>query len=94
VTEDGCCHPNGVGSVRATLQDIQALLGVDDATQARERIEELMTAIGCPTRLGNVGVQTDADVEILVQNVNTERLQNNPRMLSQDALRHLLNNIR
>jgi alcohol dehydrogenase class IV len=83
-----------VGSVRATLQDIQALLGVDDATQARERIEELMTAIGCPTRLGNVGVQTDADVEILVQNVNTERLQNNPRMLSQDALRHLLNNIR
>ncbi len=94
MTEDGCCHPNGVGSVRATLQDIQALLGVDDATQARERIEELMTAIGCPTRLGNVGVQTDADVEILVQNVNTERLQNNPRMLSQDALRHLLNNIR
>ena len=94
MTEDGCCHPNGVGSVRATLQDIQALLGVDDATQARERIEELMTAIGCPTRLGNVGVQTDADVEMLVQNVNTERLQNNPRMLSQDALRHLLNNIR
>ncbi len=94
MTEDGCCHPNGVGSVRATLQDIQALLGVDDATQARERIEQLMVAIGCPTRLGDVGVHSDADVEILVQNVNTERLQNNPRMLSHDALRTLLNDIR
>lgn len=94
VTESDCCHPDGVAPVRINLQHILTLLGADDAIQARKRIEQLMMAIGCPTRLGQVGVHTDADVEMLVQNVNIERLQNNPRMLSQDALRKLLNDIR
>jgi alcohol dehydrogenase class IV len=94
VTEEACCHPDGVVPVRESLNTILSLLGADDGQDAKKRLEDLMTTIGCPTRLGDVGVQTDADIEMLVDHVNTERLQNNPRMLSRGALVHLLNGIR
>ena len=94
VGADDCCHPEGVGPVHKGLHSLLSLFEVEAAQEAHERIEALIVAIGCPTRLGDVGVQTNADIDLLVQNVNTERLQNNPRMLSQDALRALLNNIR
>jgi len=68
-------------------------MGVDDPERARECIDHLITAVGCPTRLGQVGVNTEADLETIVHNVNTERLKNNPRALSPSNLRTLLKGI-
>jgi alcohol dehydrogenase class IV len=93
VTDGDCWHPKGVAQVRKDLDYINELIGVDDPADARKRIDHLIGTIGCATRLRQVGVDTEADLETIVQNVNTERLKNNPRALSQYTLRRLLDDI-
>lgn len=93
VTSGDCWHPKGVAQVQKDIREINRLIGVVSSEEARKHIDDLISAIGCPTRLRQVGVATDADLEILVQNVNTERLKNNPRALSQFELRWVLKEI-
>ena len=93
VTSGDCWHPKGVAQVQEDIRDINRLIGVAGSEEARKHIDDLLSNIGCPTRLRQVGVDTDADMETLVQNVNTERLKNNPRALSQFELRRILKKI-
>ena len=93
VTSGDCWHPKGVAQVQEDIRDINRLIGVAGSEEARKHIDDLLSNIGCPTRLRQVGVDTDADLETLVQNVNTERLKNNPRALSQFELRRILKEI-
>ena len=92
VTSGDCWHPKGVAQVRKDIRDINRLIGVASSEEARKYIDDLISAIGCPTRLRQIGVDT-ADLETIVQNVNTERLKNNPRALSQFELRRILQEI-
>lgn len=93
VASGDCWHPKGVAQVQKDIRDINRLIGVASSEEARKHIGDLISTIGCPTRLRQVGVDTDADLEILVQNVNTERLKNNPRALSQSDLKRILREI-
>ena len=93
VANSDCWHPKGVAQVKNDIRYINRLIGVASSEEARKHIDGLISAIGCPTRLRQVGVDTDADLETLVQNVNTERLKNNPRALSQFELRQILQEI-
>ena len=52
------------------------------------------TSLGCPTRLADVGVTSDAQIEEIVERVNVQRLGNNPRRFTSDSLRTLLQSIR
>ena len=93
VSSCDCWHPKGVAQVQKDIRDINRLIGVASSEEARKHIDDLISAIGCPTHLRQVGVDTDTDLETLVQNVNTERLKNNPRALSQFELRRILKEI-
>ena len=93
VTSGDCWHPKGVAQVQKDIREINRLIGVASSEEARKHIDDLISAIGCPTHLRQVGVDTDTDLETLVQNVNTERLKNNPRALSQFELRRILKEI-
>ncbi len=93
VVSGDCWHPKGVAQVQKDIREINRLIGVASSEEARKYIDDLISAIGCPTRLRQVGVDTDADLETLAQNVNTERLKNNPRALSQFELRWILKEI-
>ncbi len=93
VASGDCWHPKGVAQVQKDIRYINRLIGVASSEEARKHIDDLISAIGCPTRLRQVGVDTDADLETIVQNVNTERLKNNPRALSQFELKQILQEI-
>ena len=94
VTSGDCWHPKGVAQVQNDIRGINRLIGVESSEEARKHIDDLISTIGCPTRLRQIGVDTAADLETIVQNVNTERLKNNPRALSQFELRRILREIR
>ena len=93
VTSSDCWHPKGVAQVQNDIRGINRLIGVESSEEARKHIDDLISTIGCPTRLRQIGVDTAADLETIVQNVNTERLKNNPRALSQFELRRILREI-
>ena len=54
-----------------------------------------MKEIGLSTRLSELGVKKDEDIGIIVKNgFNPDRVKNNPRRLTEEALRGILNDIR
>ncbi len=89
VEDEDVCDERGVGFVRTRIRELCEILGVDDAEGARVWLDDLMGQTGCPTRLSEVGM-TVGDVEGIVENVNVERLANNPRRLTPEGIRNIL----
>jgi alcohol dehydrogenase class IV len=50
----------------------------------------LIAAVGCPTSLGQVGVTTEEEIEWIAQQVNPERMSNNPRAATPESLVEVL----
>ncbi|MBU1015352.1 hypothetical protein KKI17_02860, partial [Patescibacteria group bacterium] len=60
-----------------------------------EKIEKLMDAIGLERKLEKLGVKTQENMETIVSNgFNPERVKNNPRLFTVEALRGMLQDIR
>lgn len=93
VTADDVRDRRGADHVRQTIDNICAGFDRPDPGSAAARFRDLMTAVGLATRLCEVGIATQADRRYLVDQVNVERLGNNPRDLSADALWQLINSI-
>jgi alcohol dehydrogenase len=92
VDEASCTDPRGVGHVRDAIRRVVETLGASSAEDARARIEAFVAALGCPTRLGEVGVD-EAGLARLVADVNLERLGNNPRRLGARQLDEVLRSV-
>lgn len=52
-----------------------------------------MNEIGLTTSLSELNINSKADLEIIIQNVNLERLRNNPREINKGNLEKILINI-
>ena len=89
-----CVDPCGAEHVRSRIGLILQLLGSGTPLEAANKIEKLVGTVGGPTRLSEIGMGSAAGVEMLVRSVNTERLSNNPRRVTPDDLRRLLESVR
>lgn len=94
VTSDDCADPRGVAHVRRIIDDIVQLLGCSSAEEAHGRITTLVRNIDCPVQLRQVGAASQEDVAFLVNQVNALRLANNPRRLTVESIRLLLEPLR
>ncbi len=93
VTPEDCLDKRGEKYVQNIINNLVNLLGVKNVSQAREKIKNLMSNIGLETNLSNLGVHVK-DLEILVEKgFSPERVKNNPRLLTKDSLRKILNNL-
>ena len=90
VTAADCTDPRGPQHVSNRIDCIVATLGAKTITDARQKIDALIERIGCPVSLGKVGVKGDRAIAQLVDQVNVERLANNPRRIDATALTHCL----
>jgi alcohol dehydrogenase class IV len=52
-----------------------------------------MSDIGLATTLPEVGICTEEDVQKIVSHVNTQRLENNPRRITKQAIEEILKRI-
>lgn len=93
VTEVDALGAGGARAAKASVDAVIALLGCAGPKQAREKIAALMTSIGLKTRLSELGAKTDADLDLMMDNVNLERLKNNPRVVTREGLRTLLRSL-
>lgn len=92
VDERNCCDSRGPEAVRGRIALIVSLLGACDVEHACQRLNSLIENVGCPTRLGQVGV-TRTDVPRLASGVNHERLGNNPRRVDAFAIERLMSSL-
>ena len=95
VAEGDISDKRGVDYVKRTIMEIINLIGAETSEEASKKIINLMKNIGLGTRLSEVGIKTDKDIEIIIKNgFNPDRVKNNPRKLTEEALRKILEHIR
>lgn len=95
VTEQDILDKRGIAYVKKIINEIVKLLDAENAKDASNRIKNLMKEIDLTTKLSDLGIDTDDKIEIIIKNgFNPDRVKNNPRKLTENALREILNEIR
>lgn len=87
-----CVDSRGPEEVRKRIEEIVALLGGGGVDRVCRRIQLLIKNIGMPVRLRDVGA-TMRDLSLLADEVNSERLSNNPRNVSHAQIQELLESL-
>ncbi len=90
VVAKDCADPRGPREVLKRIDLLLRLLDVESVSEACGKIEAMITEIGCPNSLRQVGITSAEELREIVENVNLVRLSNNPRLATADALFHLL----
>ena len=83
----------GMEYVRRTISEINHLLGTHSATASREKISGLMERIGVGTRLCKLGIDGEANRNLIADSMNFERVVNNPRKVTKNAVVEILSRI-
>ena len=95
VTKEDVLDKRGSDYVKNTINELSSLVGANNAEEASKKITHLMKEIGLGTKLSEVGIKTREDVEIIIKNgFNPDRVKNNPRALTEKALREILERAR
>ncbi len=92
VTADDVVDERGVSHVRARLRELDALFGCPDASASAAYLAKFFARVGLATELGALGVGR-SDLQAILDNVNAERLGNNPRRMTGQDLKQILHEL-
>lgn len=107
----GIPHGHAVGLTLSSLLEYNAAITKDDVTDRRgvsyvrkvinnlgltpKTIDKLMKTIGLETRLSQLGITKQNDLNIILDHgFNPDRVKNNPRLLTREALSKILANLK
>ena len=94
VSTNDVLDPRGAEYVKKNIAELVVMLGGKTPSDAKNRLTQLMRDIGLATSLKELGIVTTTDKEIIVTHgFSPERVANNPRQLTPDNLRLMLNNL-
>lgn len=94
VTDDDLLDSRGVGYVRDVIAEIAGLIDQNSAAAAAEAIRMKMRMLELPTTLREMGHTGDEKREQIIKNgFNPQRVNNNPRRLTEDGLRGILRSL-
>lgn len=94
VTDADVLDQRGAEYVRKTIAELADLVGARDADDAGRILERFMDTIGLNRDFHVLGIRTRDDIETIVRNgFNPERVNNNPRRVSEDAMRTMLDQL-
>jgi alcohol dehydrogenase len=83
----------GVSYVKNTMLQLFKLFGVESSLDCKLAWYKIMNNIGLETKISKLGVCSPEDIDLIVNNVNIERLNNNPVIISVKTLKNLLRSI-
>ncbi len=94
ITKDDCLDSRGEEYVQAVLQDLRQLFLVSSPESLKAKIETLMDEAGLERKLTALGIRTEEDRALIIkQGFNPERMKNNPRLVKEEDLRKILEEI-
>ncbi|MBK8551379.1 MAG: phosphonoacetaldehyde reductase [Ignavibacteria bacterium] len=82
-----------LSEVKNNMDELLKLLGCKNVTEGKTIIKELMLKTGLKTKLPELNIKTEDDLKLIINEVNLERLQNNPRKVTVEGLEEILRNI-
>ena len=94
VQEEDCIDKRGVKYVQETMQSLIELLGVKNVMEAHDKLQGIVESVGLEITLSSLGIQNEQDRNtILTNGFNPGRMKNNPRQVTEDVLRSMLEKI-
>lgn len=95
VAEDDVNDPRGALHVRDAIQNLCRLLDCNTTKQSAQKLRELMARIGLSgSWFSSNGFDPTKARELIIQEINKERLANNPCILNAVMLERIVSNIR
>ena len=80
--------------MKRTKEKICTLLGVPNASEGKRKIKACMEEIGLETSITTWGIDSPEKQNIiLTEGFNPDRVKNNPRTLTQEAVKEILEEI-
>jgi alcohol dehydrogenase class IV len=75
--------------LKNTMAELYEMFGCSNAQACCDKWYDLMTKIGLETKLNVLGIKQTSDIELIINNINLERLNNNPIMVNEQILNQL-----
>ncbi|MFX1256851.1 MAG: phosphonoacetaldehyde reductase [Promethearchaeota archaeon] len=95
ISEEDNLDSRGVYYVKETMNELISVIGASDFLEAKKIINNLMLDIGLETKLKDLGIKSQEDIDLIVKNgFNPDRVINNPRKLNEINLRKILEEIK
>lgn len=92
VKENDCNDPKGVEYVRKTMNELINIMGCKNADEASQKVYSLMNNVGLKTKLSELGINKDS-LKIIINNFNPDRISNNPRVLDEEEIKRIIDEI-
>ncbi len=91
ITDKDILDKRGVVYVEKTLKKLSTLIaGTPSVRVAASRLDQLLTEVGLERKLSELNIGRN-DIELIIKNgFNPDRVKNNPRLLTREALRQIL----
>ncbi len=93
VSNEDVIDSRGLDYVLRTIEELNMLLRVTNANDARALISKLMQRLGLETRLNELGISSEAERNLIIDNVNIERMINNLRRVTRSFIETLITSI-
>ena len=79
--------PRGREYIRKTMKEVYSMFGVKSALGCKNKWNQLMDGVGLDRNIHSVGILTKGDFDKIINNINLERLSNNPVKISTSKLK-------
>jgi alcohol dehydrogenase len=89
VNNNNITDKRGVMYVRKTMEELSSIIFDTSVESPSLAINDFIKKVGLETRLDKLNI-TKADIETVINNIDLERLNNNPCQMSTEELRYML----
>ena len=90
VSSENLQDSRGVEFIKDKMRELFAILKVNTANKAKDKIINIMKKINLETRLSKLGINRN-NIDIIIENgFNPQRMKNNPRVVDEKDLRILI----
>lgn len=95
ISAEDCRDEGGIDYVKKAMDDLSSLSGVSSPEELKEQLEKLIENIGLERKLAKLGICSGEDVNIIIKNgFSPARMANNPRLVTEESLRGMLERIK
>ncbi len=90
VNENDTIDKRGSQYVRNTLIELCTLMGFDSIEKAKKGLIDFIEELGLTLNLKTLGIRNNNDINLILDNVDAERMQNNPRLVKIENIRDFI----
>ena len=81
--------PRGINYLKNIMKELYDMFGTKSALECKNKWYGIMEAIGLEDNAKNIGISTEYEIDEIIDNINLQRLSNNPVRVSKNTLKKI-----